>query len=525
MKIIYLGPSGYGINRTGLLKEWLVKPPCKQADIINDIQQYRPEKICIVDGLYKTIPSPWHKELLLALENHITLDGVGSLGALRAAELDDFGMKGHGWVYNFIKENEPIDDSIVALLHMDSRNYYKPITLAKIELIYIFINHSSISKLSNKMDKIQELMNQIMHVNFEKFSKNYSANILSTLDGKVDWLKKIQGDDYSIKQLDTIKYLEKEQISKTIQKKDIRVANKIERTNYIFRQKHLDLDTNNSGDLSDLNYSFQLYCSYYYPALYDLFALETHFILLCRLLSEVKSLSTSANGLRLSAIENYYNVNTWKKDSLGLNEINHEYYSELNRELLSEYPNTVFDLEDNEWLMYHNLYSALEIYGNGKNIDTKTEKKTRKVFIECLILAAIYEDVNNGYSEFFVYQNSANELNEKYRIICGMHRSFLELVKCSILMASHAGIAIQQKLKNTPEIFGDYENTINTKGRDKPFALYADTYSQEKRKDILKMIQKRNITRFFEVRPNHCIGSHLYNFHHWILLIEELTNV
>ena len=113
MKIIYLGPSGYKIDNKGLLNGWLAKPPCKQADIMNDIQQYKPKKICIVDGLYKTIPAPWHKELLLALENNVVVDGVGSLGALRAAELDEYGMNGYGWIYNFIKANEPIDDSIV----------------------------------------------------------------------------------------------------------------------------------------------------------------------------------------------------------------------------------------------------------------------------------------------------------------------------------------------------------------------------------------------------------------------------
>ena len=45
-------------------------------------------------------------------------------------------MKGYGYVYNFIKEHDYLDDSIVALLHQSASENYKPITLAKIEIIY-----------------------------------------------------------------------------------------------------------------------------------------------------------------------------------------------------------------------------------------------------------------------------------------------------------------------------------------------------------------------------------------------------
>ena len=524
MKIIYLGPSGYKIDKTSLLSDWVVKPPCKQADIMKDLQTYSPQKICIVDGLYKTIPAPWHKELLLALENNVEVDGVGSLGALRAAELDELGMKGHGWIYNFIKQNEPIDDSIVALLHMDDNNNYKPITVAKIEIIHSFISQTLINNEHVKRDKAQELIEHIMHVNFEKLSNKYVANILKDIDPDVDWYRYLIDDFCSIKCLDTINYLEQEYVTKPSEVCTNPSPIKVERTNYIFRQKHLDLDTVYSDDLSDLNYTLQLYASYKFPEIYDIVCLETHLIFLCRLISELNYHDKLIENINIQWIKSKYADNAWHDDLLGLSTLSDGIYKEISENLQSQYPNKIFNLSDDEWLMYHNLYSSLEIYGNCKMIDSKTEKASRSLFINCLILTAIYEDFDNNDSELFIKQNSKINLNEKYRIICDLHRSFLELVKSTPVVAFHGGIYIQNRLKDHQMLIKDYKSSINKLSHDKVFALYSDTFSTEKRKTLLKAIQNLNVTRLLEVRPIHSIGTHFYNFQHLLLLLEELTN-
>ena len=68
----------------------------------------------------------------------------------------------------------------------------------------------------------------------------------------------------------------------------------------------------------------------------------------------------------------------------------------------------------------------------------------------------------------------------------------------------------------------EYNKRIKVKGNNKPFALYSDTYYNTKRSLILKKIQKQNSQRIFEVKPIHSIGTHFYNFHHWLLLLEEI---
>ncbi|WP_440682861.1 TfuA-like protein [Cysteiniphilum halobium] len=75
--------------------------------------------IILIDGNFDFTNSVWHKEILCALEKGITVIGASSMGALRAAELDVFGMIGFGFAYECYKNNITDDDSEVAI------NYYR----------------------------------------------------------------------------------------------------------------------------------------------------------------------------------------------------------------------------------------------------------------------------------------------------------------------------------------------------------------------------------------------------------------
>ena len=52
--------------------------------------------IGLVDGVFERVPAVWHKEILFALSEGVHVYGAASMGALRAAELDTFGMRGVG---------------------------------------------------------------------------------------------------------------------------------------------------------------------------------------------------------------------------------------------------------------------------------------------------------------------------------------------------------------------------------------------------------------------------------------------
>lgn len=101
------------------------RPPVRQGDIYRLLLGRRPSAIAIVDGYFHDVPSVWHKEILWALDQGIPVHGAASMGALRAAELDIYGMEGHGKIYRAFKESlyPPYgescfeDDDEVAVIH------------------------------------------------------------------------------------------------------------------------------------------------------------------------------------------------------------------------------------------------------------------------------------------------------------------------------------------------------------------------------------------------------------------------
>jgi hypothetical protein len=113
--VIFAGPT---INaeaiRAALDAE--VLPPVAQGDVYRVARQ-RPPAIGIIDGYFEGVPSVWHKEILWAMEQGIPVFGSASMGALRAAELHDFGMIGVGAIFEAYLAGEIADDDEVAVLH------------------------------------------------------------------------------------------------------------------------------------------------------------------------------------------------------------------------------------------------------------------------------------------------------------------------------------------------------------------------------------------------------------------------
>ena len=68
-------------------------PPAAHGDVYR-VALRRPTAIGIIDGYFEGVPSVWHKEILWAMSQGTHVFGSASMGALRAAELDRFGMTG-----------------------------------------------------------------------------------------------------------------------------------------------------------------------------------------------------------------------------------------------------------------------------------------------------------------------------------------------------------------------------------------------------------------------------------------------
>jgi hypothetical protein len=132
---VYLGPSLDIETARQLLPEAHYHPPVKCGDLIS-LLRLSPSKIIIIDGFYETVPAAWHKEILLAMEFGVAVWGAASIGALRAAELYQFGMQGFGQIYHDFKTGILTDDDEVAVLHGDEQSGFLAINDTMVNIRY-----------------------------------------------------------------------------------------------------------------------------------------------------------------------------------------------------------------------------------------------------------------------------------------------------------------------------------------------------------------------------------------------------
>jgi len=131
--VIFAGPSLPPSLRpkTAATFDW--RPPVRQGELYRAALS-RPAVIGVVDGYFEATPTVWHKEILWAMAQGIHVFGAGSIGALRAAELDAFGMRGIGRVYEGFRDGTLIDDDEVAVLHGPAELGYPALTEAMVNI-------------------------------------------------------------------------------------------------------------------------------------------------------------------------------------------------------------------------------------------------------------------------------------------------------------------------------------------------------------------------------------------------------
>ena len=111
--------------------EW--RPPVRQGELYRAALA-RPAAIGVLDGYFEVVPTVWHKEILWAMAEGIHVFGAASIGALRAAELDVFGMRGVGRIYEMYRDGILEDDDEVAVLHGPEALGYPPLTEAMVNI-------------------------------------------------------------------------------------------------------------------------------------------------------------------------------------------------------------------------------------------------------------------------------------------------------------------------------------------------------------------------------------------------------
>ncbi|HEY9206071.1 MAG TPA: TfuA-related McrA-glycine thioamidation protein [Candidatus Methanoperedens sp.] len=90
------------------------RPPVKREDIRKLIKS-APDIIGIVDGVFFDSAAVAHREIIEALKSGVKVVGGASMGALRASELDSYGMIGVGRIYEMYRDGIIESDDEVAV--------------------------------------------------------------------------------------------------------------------------------------------------------------------------------------------------------------------------------------------------------------------------------------------------------------------------------------------------------------------------------------------------------------------------
>jgi hypothetical protein len=112
--IIFTGPSLLPAEAEKIIKADY-RPPVARGDVMNALMD-DPDIIVIIDGVFHKEPAVSHKEIMEAIKQGVLVIGGASMGALRASELDDFGMIGIGKVYHDYRNGIIESDDDVAVV-------------------------------------------------------------------------------------------------------------------------------------------------------------------------------------------------------------------------------------------------------------------------------------------------------------------------------------------------------------------------------------------------------------------------
>lgn len=114
--VIFMGPT-LSVKEGGNILDAIYLPPAKQGDMYAAFLKYKPNYMGLIDGNFENTPAPWHKEILYIMSQGTHVFGSSSMGALRAAELADFGMVGVGQVFQNFYDGNFEDDDEVTVVH------------------------------------------------------------------------------------------------------------------------------------------------------------------------------------------------------------------------------------------------------------------------------------------------------------------------------------------------------------------------------------------------------------------------
>ena len=146
-KLVFLGPTLALSEARDICPDAEFHPPVRFGDLY-DLTCDTPGQVLIVDGVFHDSTPVWQREILQLLQAGWQVLGASSMGALRALELEPYGMIGLGTVFEWYRSGRIEGDDEVALLHGVAEMDYRPLTLPLVDVRYVLAQLNSMGMVT-----------------------------------------------------------------------------------------------------------------------------------------------------------------------------------------------------------------------------------------------------------------------------------------------------------------------------------------------------------------------------------------
>lgn len=200
---IFLGPS-LDLKTASSLTDAEILGPVVKGDIYAQTSLGR-RKILIIDGYFERATPVWHREILDAMDAGVEVVGAASMGALRAAELYQYGMRGIGQVFEWYRDSIIDGDDEVALLHGDEEVAFVPLSQPLVNIRYCL--NLAVKDGYISFDSAKSVLNRARNTYFGERDLDYLTNHMDSLC-RTRFLDYVKTIDFDIKRKDAVRAIE-----------------------------------------------------------------------------------------------------------------------------------------------------------------------------------------------------------------------------------------------------------------------------------------------------------------------------
>lgn len=141
-------------------------PPIQRGQLLKDIDLGY-NVVAIVDGKFDQNLAVTPSEVMDALRAGVRIYGASSMGALRAAECENYGAIGCGKIFEFIKKSENFRDDFLGQLFIDQKTFDQTFQWKNktyVDFYFAAADLAAKKKISKKhAEKIREIYQQIFY--------------------------------------------------------------------------------------------------------------------------------------------------------------------------------------------------------------------------------------------------------------------------------------------------------------------------------------------------------------------------